>query len=136
MLSLCDAYESEAKAQGTNGALEQIPAVHSMMIEGATVHISGAGVETIYVYEPAFNDKQLVINVAAYNEQNKTHYTIEQMKKEYADNSNVFKKYNDWYTRSESKGHVQEYRDKIRDEIGGDKFDGMDAKELEEYLVG
>lgn len=40
------------------------------------------------------------------------------------------------YTRSESKGHVQEYRDKIRDEIGGDKFDGMDAKELEEYLVG
>lgn len=133
MMELSEAYESEAKAQGVNNALNQASAAQSMMIEGTTVHVSGAGVESIYVYENAYNDKQLVINVAAYNEQHGTHYTIEQMKNEYISNSNVFNQYNNWYIR---------YGDKCSDdldrrlfaEFGKEKMDTMSAEELEAVL--
>ena len=133
MISLANAYESEAKAQGVNEALNQASAAQSMMIEGTTVHVSGAGVESIYVYENAYDDKQLVINVAAYNEQHDTHYTIEQMKREYVSNSDVFNQYNTWYTRYGLK-ETNDLKIELGEEYGQEKYDAMSAEELEAAL--
>ena len=133
MIALADAYESEAKAKGVNEALNQASAAQSMMVEGTTVHISGAGAESIYIFETAFDDKQLLMNVAAYNEQHETHYTIEQMKREYADNSKVFNQYNNWYTRYGLK-ETDNLKIELGEEYGQEKYEAMSAEELESAL--
>ena len=131
-----EVYESEAKVQSINEARELSSAVRSMSIEGVTVHVSGPYVQSFYVYEPSYDDKQLVVNVAAYNKTHGTEYTIAQMKEEYGNNSSIFNNYNSWYTRYGATSEVQKFRDELRDEIGGETFDNMSAEELEEYLAG
>jgi len=133
MLALKENFETNEKLQGINEAMNQASVAQSMMIEGTTVYISGPYNESIYVYEPKYDDKQLVINVAAYNGKHGTNYTIEQMKQEYADNSNVFEKYNKWYTRYGIK-ETDNLKIELGEEYGKEEYDAMSAEELESAL--
>ena len=55
------------------------------------------------------------------------------MKKEYADNSNVFKKYNEWYTRYGIK-ETDNLKIELGEEYGQEEYDAMSAEELESAL--
>lgn len=55
------------------------------------------------------------------------------MKKEYADNSNVFKKYNEWYTRYGIK-ETDNLKIELGEEYGKEECDAMSAEELESAL--
>lgn len=71
--------------------------------------------------------------MAAYNKATESHYTIADMKKEYMGYTEGFKDYQEWYTDYGEKASEQ-FRDSIRDEIGGTSLNCMSVEEIEAYI--
>ncbi len=136
IVALKEAYESGVDAQGIEGMLNYCKSVDCMMISGVTVHIAGSDADSAYVYNPSYNDNLLVFSLAAYNESNGTSYTIEEMKSEFLNNSDVFESYQTWYTRYGADA-VMNLRDEVIEEDGlkPSEIDSMPAEELEKYLA-
>ena len=131
--NLRDAYTSEVSAKGIQDALEYGNAAQSMMMKGATVEIIGTDVNSFYVFMPDYDDRRLVFNVAAYNEEKGTNYTIEQMKKEYEKGSEVFNSYNTWCIHEGEKQSLEMYK-RIVKEKGVDEVEDMSIDEIEQYF--
>ena len=137
LFKLAEIYESEDKLQSIDEARDLSSAVHSMMIKGSSVYVSGKYVQSFCVYEPDYDDKRLVFNVAAYNKTHETKYTIAQMKEEFQNNSEVFQDYNDWYMKhgdEEAYNLIVDITPKLDDE--GLEIQAMSAQEIEDYLLG
>lgn len=139
LTKLKDAYESSVDAQGISQALDYGSNAQCMMIRGVAVHVDGFEKDTYCVYSPDYDDRKLVFSVAAYNEKYGTHYTIADMKKEFAKecngNSDIFDSYHEWYT-DEGDDARTELRDRAIAEISKEKLDAMSIEELEKYLAG
>ena len=82
---------------------------------------------------PDYDDRRLVFNVAAYNEEKGTNYTIEQMKKEYEKGSEVFNSYNTWCIHEGEKQSLEMYK-RIVKEKGVDEVEDMSIDEIEQYF--
>ena len=139
LTKLKDAYELSVDAQGISQALDYGGNAQCMMIRGVAVHVDGFESDTYCVYSPDYDDRKLVFSVAAYNEKYGTHYTIADMKKEFAKecngNSDIFDSYHEWYT-DEGADAREELFYKTSVELGKDKLDEMSTEKLEEYLAG
>ena len=125
-------YEASIKGEGARKALAIGNSIQCMEASGPIVHISDKNNNTSYIYNPQYDDKKLVFNVAAYNKATGSHYTIADMKKEYMGNTEEFKKYQEWYTDNNN-----EILELIRetDEIKGRiEVNSMSAEQLEIFL--
>ena len=137
LTKLKGAYESSVDAQGISQALDYGSNAQCMMIRGVAVHVDGFESDTYCVYSPDYDDRKLVFSVAAYNEKYGTHYTMADMKKEFAKecngNSDIFDSYHEWYTEEGQEDIIGLIRE-IDYELGSQKVDGMSIEALEEYL--
>ena len=125
-------YEASIMGEGARKALAIGNSIQCMEASGPIVHISDKNNNTSYIYNPQYDDKKLVFNVAAYNKATGSHYTIADMKKEYMGNTEEFKKYQEWYTDNNN-----EILELIRetDEIKGRiEVNSMSAEQLEIFL--
>ena len=148
--SLQKEYEMKLMAEGVQNALEYGTDAQCMRIQGSAVWVTtDYGYET-YVYNPQYDDKELVYSVEAYNravynslpEEERADfkpYTIQDMKNEFEkkledeDYSGSFDQYRDWYVRY---GHdeIFEVVRKTDGELGGkESVDEMSYTDLEKY---
>ncbi|MBR4357804.1 MAG: hypothetical protein IKQ00_07750, partial [Butyrivibrio sp.] len=81
----------------------------------------------------------LVFSVAAYNEKYGTHYTIADMKKEFAKecngNSDIFDSYHEWYIDEGTDAKEELYKRLAKDK-GIDEVDAMSIEDIEKYFAG
>lgn len=129
-----EAYVRSISAQGVEDALDYGTAARCMAISGETIHISGGNYDSAFVYAPEYDDKELAINVAAYNKANGTSYKIADIKKEFVNKTDKFEDYKEWYI--DNGDSISDLRDDIIDKKGKKEFDSMSASELESYLAG
>ena len=140
LTKLKGAYESSVDAQGISQALDYGSNAQCMMIRGVAVHVDGFESDTYCVYSPDYDDRKLVFSVAAYNEKYGTHYTIADMKKEFAKecngNSDIFDSYHEWYT-DEGDAEIMRLREDlmVNDKLLPSEIDSMNLDNLEQYLA-
>ena len=140
LTKLKDAYELSVDAQGISQALDYGGNAQCMMIRGVAVHVDGFESDTYCVYSPDYDDRKLVFSVAAYNEKYGTHYTIADMKKEFAKecngNSDIFDSYHEWYT-DEGDAEIMRLREDlmVNDKLLPSEIESMNLDNLEQYLA-
>ncbi len=140
LTKLKGAYESSVDAQGISQALDYGSNAQCMMIRGVAVHVDGFESDTYCVYSPDYDDRKLVFSVAAYNEKYGTHYTIADMKKEFAKecngNSDIFDSYHEWYT-DEGDAEIMRLREDlmVNDKLLPSEIESMNLDNLEQYLA-
>ena len=139
LTKLKGAYESSVDAQGISQALDYGSNAQCMMIRGVAVHVDGFESDTYCVYSPDYDDRKLVFSVAAYNEKYGTHYTIADMKKEFAKecngNSDIFDSYHEWYIDEGTDAKEELYKRLAKDK-GIDEVDAMSIEDIEKYFAG
>lgn len=128
-------YEASIKGEGARKALDIGNSLKCMEASGPAVNISDKNTNISYIYNPQYDDRALVFNVAAYNKATGSHYTIADMKKEYMGYTEEFKEYQEWYTDHGEEANKLRDRMVEEDKIMPSQIDAMNIDELEAYLM-
>ena len=104
-------YENQKKMEAVEGGVNSIDvgqAVQALGINSGVVTITGPGVNRVELYNPRYDEEELLVRVTVYNQHQYQSITPEELEARYESDSSEITGYMDWYF-GDGNVEVEEY---------------------------
>ena len=80
-----------------------------MSLVGSVVIVNGDKSSEAYINNMSFNENELAVRVAAFNDQSWDKITTDELKKSFYENGELYNAYSEWFWKDESMKYLDNY---------------------------